>query len=86
MLVQGITHPAIKLAAEAPFAPLDARTKTFVESGVEQAGLKLGEAQMELLYRAAPHALAMEQRLCNDLDWAAESASTFRPDIRALTS
>jgi len=41
---------------------------------------------MELLYRAAPHALAMAQRLCNDLDWAAESASTFRLDIRAFTS
>lgn len=84
--VQGASHPAIELALDAPSQPLNARTKTFIDCSVEQAGLNLSDEQMQLLYQAAPYALAMAKRICNSHDWAHEQANNFRLDHPAIES
>ncbi|MBA2549098.1 MAG: hypothetical protein H0V16_11685 [Burkholderiaceae bacterium] len=77
-LVQGASHPAIELAAEPPSPTLNSRMQTFIECSAEQAGLRLTGEQMELLFRAAPYALAMALRVCNGHDWSLEPAAAFR--------
>lgn len=82
---QSPVSPALCSApgSRAPDCPLSIQitcARTLLECSVEQAGLKLDDAQMELLHTAAPHALAMAKRLRIDLDWAAEPATTFRLD------
>ncbi len=79
-LVQGALHPPIELTPNPPSPPLDSRMKTFIECSVEQAGLTLDDEQMELLYQAAPFALAMARRVSSSNGWAVEPASTFRLD------
>ncbi len=74
----GQEHPPIQLAPDPVAHDLDARTRTYIECCVEQAGLTLSDSEMDLLYTAAPHAMAMARRIRIDYDWADESSSVFR--------
>ena len=66
--------------AEAPtVAPdLDAETTDIVEARVVRAGLTLDDGQRARLYAAAPHALAMGQRLRGPRPWEEAPANVFR--------
>jgi hypothetical protein len=45
----------------------------------KNAGLKLNDAQLEILLEAAPYAFAMTQRLRKNRNWFEEPANAFIP-------
>jgi aspartyl-tRNA(Asn)/glutamyl-tRNA(Gln) amidotransferase subunit A len=81
-------HPKLEATTTfdrpAPYAPptppvtLDAESQAFVATQARQAGLSLTDDQLAFLYEAAPHALAMAERLRQPLSWSDEPASIFR--------
>ena len=56
----------------------DAATRELALRMAKNAGLKLNEAQTEILLEAAPYAFAMTQRLRKDRNWFEEPANVFR--------
>ena len=56
----------------------DATTRDFATRMAKNAGLKLSEAQNEILLEAAPYAFAMAQRLRKNRNWFQEPANVFR--------
>jgi hypothetical protein len=46
------------------------------------AGLRLNEDLLEVLFEAAPYALQMTRRLQKNRDWFDEPANNFRPGAR----
>ena len=61
-----------------PPAPrLDGATQAPVDALVARAGLRLTEAQRAILHEAAPHALAMAERVRGGAEWPDEPASIF---------
>lgn len=78
-LVAGAAPVAIDTAAEAQHAPqVDAQTRTTAEMAARAAGLKLNDELFATLCEAAPHALAMAQRIRRDFAWSDEPACVFR--------
>ena len=61
-----------------PEVTLDAATQVLVAGIARRTGLKLDETQLAHLYRAAPEAFAMANRLRQPLAWSNEPANTFR--------
>jgi aspartyl-tRNA(Asn)/glutamyl-tRNA(Gln) amidotransferase subunit A len=57
----------------------DAATRELALRMAKNAGLKLNEAQTEILLEAAPYAFAMTQRLRKNRNWFEEPANAFRP-------
>jgi aspartyl-tRNA(Asn)/glutamyl-tRNA(Gln) amidotransferase subunit A len=51
-----------------------------VDAMLRRAGLRLTDRQRDLLYQAAPYAMAMTERLPRDRSWTDEQASAFRLD------
>jgi hypothetical protein len=45
---------------------------------LRRAGLRLTDSQRDLLYQAAPYAMAMTQLLPRDRSWNDDQASVFR--------
>ncbi len=56
----------------------DAATRELALRMAKNAGLKLNEAQTEILLEAAPYAFAMTQRLRKNRNWFEEPANVFR--------
>jgi hypothetical protein len=56
----------------------DADTRELALRMAKNAGLKLNEAQTEILLEAAPYAFAMTQRLRKNRNWFDEPANVFR--------
>jgi len=56
----------------------DAATRELALRMAKNAGLKLNEAQSEILLEAAPYAFAMTKRLRKDRNWFEEPANVFR--------
>ncbi len=56
----------------------DADTRELALRMAKNAGLKLNEAQTEILLEAAPYAFAMTQRLRKNRNWFEEPANVFR--------
>ena len=81
-------HPALSKDACAPeidpplltadLSACDADTRDLAESLARNAGLNLTDAQLAILFEAAPHALAMARRLRRDRSWFEEPANVFR--------
>jgi aspartyl-tRNA(Asn)/glutamyl-tRNA(Gln) amidotransferase subunit A len=80
-LVAGRARPPVK-AAEIPPIPGDVSDTVlqWARTAAAHAGLKLTETQFAQLASAAPHALAMSQRIRRKRDRADEPASTFHLD------
>jgi hypothetical protein len=57
----------------------DASTRELATRMAKNAGLKLNEAQTEILLEAAPYAFAMAQRLRKNRNWFEEPANAFIP-------
>jgi len=76
-IVAGRAPAPICIPADAPWPPLDSKTKDFVDQCALRAGLRLGDAQRALLHAAAPHALAMANRIRRDHGWECEPANIF---------
>jgi len=81
-------RPALSAGAHAPqidppqFVPdtsgCDADTRELAERLARNAGLDLTDAQLAILFEAAPHARAMARRLRRDRSWFEEPANVFR--------
>ena len=56
----------------------DADTRELAERLARNAGLDLTDAQLAILFEAAPHARAMARRLRRDRSWYEEPANVFR--------
>ncbi|MBI4191726.1 MAG: amidase [Betaproteobacteria bacterium] len=78
-LVAGAAPVAIDTATEAPHAPqVDAQTRATATIAARAARLKLNDELFATLCEAAPHALAMAQRIRRDFAWSDEPACVFR--------
>ena len=78
-LVAGQQAPALTAPDLTPdTSHCDAATRDLAARMAKNAGLKLSEAQNEILLEAAPHAFAMAQRLRKNRNWFEEPANVFR--------
>jgi aspartyl-tRNA(Asn)/glutamyl-tRNA(Gln) amidotransferase subunit A len=78
-LTPGTPQPAVSPKANEPVVPeLDAATRGYVDTMVKRAGLPLDERRMAILLEAAPHALAMAQRVRRKRGWFEEPSLVFR--------
>ena len=79
-----VLHPGPAPKRPAPHSPptpavtLDAKSQKIIADQARRAGLTLDESQLAFLYEAAPHALAMADRLRQPMSWADEPATVFR--------
>ena len=81
-------RPALSAGAHAPeidppqivpdTAECDEDTRELAERLARNAGLDLTDAQLAILFEAAPHARAMARRLRRDRSWFEEPANVFR--------
>ncbi|HEX3402477.1 MAG TPA: amidase [Acetobacteraceae bacterium] len=78
-LIAGAVQPAIHTDAEHA-SPVDVTDdiRGIVDAMLRRAGLRLTESQRDLLYQAAPYAMAMTQLLPRDRSWNDDQASVFR--------
>jgi hypothetical protein len=60
----------------------DAATRDFAHRMAINAGLRLNDELLELLFEAAPYALQMTRRLQKNRNWFDEPANNFRPGAR----
>lgn len=82
-LVAGQTAPALTAPDLTPdTAHCDAATRDFAQRMAHNAGLRLNEDLLEVLFEAAPYALQMTRRLQKNRDWFDEPANNFRPGAR----
>jgi aspartyl-tRNA(Asn)/glutamyl-tRNA(Gln) amidotransferase subunit A len=81
-LVAGAAQPALAAIPVPTDAPdTDAKTRALCDTMAERAGLRLNDSQRILLYRAAPFALEMVQRLKGDHGFEESPANVFQfPD------
>jgi aspartyl-tRNA(Asn)/glutamyl-tRNA(Gln) amidotransferase subunit A len=78
-LVAGNQAPALAPQNLTPdTSGCDAATRELALRMAKNAGLKLNEAQTEILLEAAPYAFAMAQRLRKNRNWFEEPANVFR--------
>jgi aspartyl-tRNA(Asn)/glutamyl-tRNA(Gln) amidotransferase subunit A len=78
-LKPGQTAPALVAPDLTPdTSHCDAQTRAFAARMATNAGLKLDDALMDVLYEAAPHALEMTSRLRKNRNWFDEPANVFR--------
>jgi aspartyl-tRNA(Asn)/glutamyl-tRNA(Gln) amidotransferase subunit A len=78
-LVSGAEQPPVSPAGNDPDGNnTDAKTKALALDMAARAGLKLNEYQQAILLEAAPHALAMANRIRHDRDRFEEPALVFR--------
>lgn len=79
-LVAGNQAPALAPQNLTPdTSSCDAATRELALRMAKNAGLKLNDAQTEILLEAAPYAFAMTQRLRKNRNWFDEPANAFRP-------
>lgn len=77
-LKAGETAPMITPAASGAEPPaIDERVRAYVDLMAERAGLRLTPSQRAELYAAAPHALALANRIRRDHNWDDEPANVF---------
>jgi aspartyl-tRNA(Asn)/glutamyl-tRNA(Gln) amidotransferase subunit A len=78
-LIAGAPQPIIH-TEETHAVPVDVadETRAIVDAMLRRAGLDLTDSQRDLLYQAAPYAMAMTERLPRDRSWHNEQASVFR--------
>jgi Asp-tRNA(Asn)/Glu-tRNA(Gln) amidotransferase A subunit family amidase len=77
-LAAGANAPSIAAASSAVEpAPMDERTRIYIDMAAERAGLRLTPSQRAQLYEAAPHALALASRIRRDHAWDDEPANVF---------
>jgi aspartyl-tRNA(Asn)/glutamyl-tRNA(Gln) amidotransferase subunit A len=78
-LIAGAVQPAIHTDAEHA-SPVDVTDdiRGIVDAMLRRAGLRLTDSQRDLLYQAAPYAMAMTQLLPRDRSWNDDQASVFR--------
>lgn len=82
-LVAGQTAPALTAPDLTPdTAHCDAATRDFAQRMAHNAGLRLSDDLLEVLFEAAPYALEMTRRLQKNRDWFDEPANNFRPGAR----
>ncbi len=78
-LIAGTAQPTIHTdAAHADPVDVTDETRVIVDAMLRRAGLWLTDSQRDLLYQAAPYAMAMTERLSRDRSWNDEQASVFR--------
>ena len=78
-LTSGAKQPAVTPKGNEPDASsVDAATRDLALRMAHRAGLRLDERQMAILLEAAPHALAMANRVRKDRDRFEEPALVFR--------
>ena len=79
-LVPGKPAPALTAPDLTPnTSGCDASTRELATRMAKNAGLKLNDAQLEILLEAAPYAFAMTQRLRKNRNWFEEPANAFIP-------
>jgi len=78
-LKPGVKLMPVSAQANEPVVPdLDGATRSYVNTMVKRAGLTLDERRMAILLEAAPHALAMAERLRKQRGWFEEPSLAFR--------
>ena len=78
-LIPGVPPPVVDTRANEPgTADLDVATRAHVETMTRRAGLRLNERQMQILFEAAPYALAMAARIHKPRDRMDEPSLVFR--------
>ncbi len=79
MLTQTMQAPEIEVPDLTPdTSACDAQTRAYATDMARHAGLHLNELALNILLQAAPHAIAMTQRLRQKRDWFDEPANVFR--------
>jgi aspartyl-tRNA(Asn)/glutamyl-tRNA(Gln) amidotransferase subunit A len=77
-LKPGEAAPRVAVKEPAPGKPqLDEKTRAYVDTMAERAGLRLSSSQQEELHESARHALAMASRIRRDHGWDDVPASVF---------
>jgi aspartyl-tRNA(Asn)/glutamyl-tRNA(Gln) amidotransferase subunit A len=77
-LVAGAPQPKLTAGEQSGTPNADAAMRNFVERTAARAGLRLNEQQMNVLLEAAPHAIAMTERLREPRDRSEEPSLVFR--------
>jgi hypothetical protein len=82
-LTAGRTAPVLTAPDITPDAShCDAQTRDFAHRMALNAGLRLNDDLLEVLFEAAPYALEMTRRLQRNRNWFDEPANNFRPGAR----
>jgi aspartyl-tRNA(Asn)/glutamyl-tRNA(Gln) amidotransferase subunit A len=82
-LTAGRTAPVLTAPDITPDAShCDAQTRDFAHRMARNAGLRLNDDLLEVLFEAAPYALEMTRRLQKNRNWFDEPANNFRPGAR----